>query len=62
MTITNIREILEALYYCQVWKSFSQIQFTKNNLLANYSPLSFGKNNLFTVCTPLPKYNGNQFY
>ena len=48
MTVTDIRNILEAPYNRIVWKKFIQTQFTNNNLLANDAPLNLGKSELYT--------------
>jgi len=56
MTISDIRNILEAPYNRKVWKSFIQTQFTNNNLLANDAPLNLGKSDLYTDCYSLGNY------
>jgi adenine-specific DNA-methyltransferase len=56
MTISDIRNILEAPYNRKVWKSFIQTQFTNNNLLANDAPFNLGKSDLYTDCYSLGNY------
>jgi len=56
MTVTDIRDILEAPYNRTVWKNFIQTQFTNNNLLANDAPLNLGKSELYTECLSLGYY------
>jgi adenine-specific DNA-methyltransferase len=56
MTISDIRNILEAPYNRKVWKSYIQTQFTNNNLLANDAPLNLGKSDLYTDCYSLGNY------
>ncbi|MCX8481039.1 MAG: hypothetical protein ORN58_03880, partial [Sediminibacterium sp.] len=56
MDIKQIREILEAPYNRNVWKSFIKTQFTNNNLWANDAPLNLGKSDLYTACYSLGNY------
>ena len=61
MTAIEIRQILEAPYNRQVWKSFIQTQFTNNNLLANDAPLDLGNSELHTECIALGNYEVDEY-
>lgn len=56
MTVTDIRNILEAPYNRTVWKSFIQTQFTNNQLAKDDYTLQLGKSDLYTECYSLGHY------
>ncbi len=56
MTVTDIRQILEAPYNRTVWKKFIQTQFTNNQLVKNETPYQLSQSNLYTECLFLGNY------
>ncbi len=56
MTVTDIRDILEAPYNRTVWKSFIKTAFSSNEILANEVNLNLGKSDFYESCFSLGNY------
>lgn len=61
MTITEIRNILEAPYDRKVWKNFLQTQFTNNKLNAEDRTIALSDTTLSKQCLSLGNYEINQY-